>query len=241
MTDHSGSGRTRPRHPRRSALPYPGYAALPDRSKRPTIGQRQGTRGVEPFPDRNQPPLCTIETMAKTGEFTIMIALVEGNTPILGVIAHPIKNSIYVAQKGQGAYRLIPEKKWNQLHVNNTDDLTNCRAVGSRFHRSDSEKNFFSTLNLKKFDSRGSSLKVLDISSGDAELYYTFTNKIKQWDTCASACLIKEAGGKITDMKGNELKYNQENVNHQNGILVTNGIIHETILNKYKNFSNTLD
>ena len=76
----------------------------------------------------------------------------------------------------------------------------------------------------------GSSLKVTEIASGDAEIYLTTTNKMKQWDTCASNCIISEAGGKMTDMSGNDLVYNSEIVNHENGILVTNGLIHQGAL-----------
>ena len=57
---------------------------------------------------------------------------------------------------------------------------------------------------------------------------------MKEWDTAASYCIILEAGGKMTDMLGNDLKYNNKNVHHQNGILVTNGLIHEKILQEFK-------
>ena len=63
------------------------------------------------------------------------------------------------------------------------------------------------------------------------------TNKIKQWDTCASNRLIIEAGGRMTDMFGNKLEYNTKNIYHKNGILVTNGIIHDVIINRYIEFS----
>ena len=76
----------------------------------------------------------------------------------------------------------------------------------------------------------GSSLKVTEIASGEAEIYVTTTNKMKQWDTCASNCIISEAGGKMTDISGKDMVYNTEVVNHENGILVTNGIIHQDAL-----------
>ena len=79
-------------------------------------------------------------------------------------------------------------------------------------------------------------MKVTDVCSGKADLYFTLTNKIKQWDTCASYCLIKEAGGKMTDMFGADLEYNTDILNHQNGILVTNGIIHKQIVQNYMEF-----
>ena len=83
---------------------------------------------------------------------------------------------------------------------------------------------------------RGSSLKAIDVASGTSELYFTSTNKIKQWDTCASYCLVKEAGGNMTDVYGNDLNYNIDDVNHQNGIIVSNGLVHEKVINSYKRF-----
>ncbi len=180
----------------------------------------------------------TTDFVNKTGEFTIMIALVEKNQPIMGVISHPTENKLYVSQKGQGAYRYYNEE-WIKLEVSKTSIISQCRAVGSRFHQSEQEKNFLKTLGISKFTSRGSSLKVLDISSAKAELYFTTTNKIKHWDTCASNSIISEAGGKMTDMLGQILNYNTETFNHQNGILVTNEIIHNQIIQKYAEFSKT--
>jgi 3'(2'), 5'-bisphosphate nucleotidase len=68
---------------------------------------------------------------------------------------------------------------------------------------------------------------------GLADLYLTTSNKIKQWDTCASFCLATEAGGKMTDMYGREILYNTEKLNHENGLLVTNGLVHDEIIRQY--------
>jgi 3'(2'), 5'-bisphosphate nucleotidase len=179
----------------------------------------------------------TTDFVNKTGEFTIMIALVENQTPILGVISCPPQNTLYVAQKGQGAYSSSNDDKWKKIGVSNTNDLSNCKAVGSRFHQSDKERNFLKKLNISQFTSRGSSLKAIDLCLAKADLYFTFTSKMKQWDTCASNCIVTEAGGKFTDMNGNILKYNIEKLNHENGLLVTNGIIHNKIIETYKKFS----
>jgi len=177
----------------------------------------------------------TTDFVNKTGEFTIMIALVENNSPILGIISRPSENTLYAAQKNEGSYQ-FSNKEWKKLHVSKTSELKNCKVVGSRFHQSENERNFLQKLGISNFTSKGSSLKVADISSGKADLYFTTTNKIKQWDTCASNCLVTEAGGIMTDMSGKILKYNTDTVNHQNGILVTNGIIHSSITKLYEKF-----
>jgi len=179
----------------------------------------------------------TSDFIKKTGEFTIMISLVEDHIPILGVIYWPTEKKLYLAQKGQGAFK-SDNGVWSKLSVSKISELENCRAVGSRYHISEIEKNLIKRLNISQFTSKGSSLKVADISSGNAELYFTTTNKIKQWDTCASYCLITEAGGKMTDMFGNDLKYNTERLNHENGLLVSNGLIHNHIIKIYRESMN---
>jgi len=175
----------------------------------------------------------TSDFIDKTGEFTVMIALVENQKPILGVIAWPTEKTLFVAQKNCGAFR-YSDNEWEKISVTKISELPKCRTIGSRHHLSDKEKDFIEKIGIKDFTSIGSSLKVGKISSGQAEVYITTTNKMKEWDTAASHCIISEAGGKMTDMLGNELTYNNENVYHQNGILVTNGLIHEKILREFK-------
>jgi len=175
----------------------------------------------------------TSDFIDKTGEFTVMIALVKNKIPVIGVIGWPTSNTIFAAQKGEGAFRYSKDE-WKKISVTEISDLSNCRAVGSRHHLSDKEKMFIEKLGIKNFTSIGSSLKVGKISSGEAEAYVTTTNKMKEWDSAASHCIVSEAGGKMTDMLGNEIKYNNEIVNHQNGILVTNGLIHNKILEEFK-------
>ena len=174
----------------------------------------------------------TSDFVNRTGEFTIMIALVHNKVPVLGVISRPTTDTIFLAQKNSGAFKLENEK-WSRLQVSNTRNLAQCKAVGSRFHLTEQEKEFFKKLGVASFESRGSSLKVAEICQGLADLYLTTSNKIKQWDTCASHCLIIESGGKITDMYGNPVLYNTEKLNHENGLIVTNGLVHEEIIRRF--------
>jgi 3'(2'), 5'-bisphosphate nucleotidase len=175
----------------------------------------------------------TSDFIDKTGEFTIMIALVKNKKPIIGVIGWPTEKTLFVAQKGSGAFR-YSNNEWSKMTVTSISELSRCRAVGSRHHLSDREKDFIKKLGIKDFTSVGSSLKVGKISSGDAEAYITTTNKMKEWDSAASYCIIFESGGKMTDMLGNDIVYNNKDVFHQNGILVTNGLIHDKIIDEFK-------
>jgi len=175
----------------------------------------------------------TSDFIDKTGEFTVMISLIKNKKPILGVIGWPTEKTLFVAQKDSGAFKFSNEK-WEKISVTKISEVPKCRTVGSRHHLSDKEKSFIKKLGIEDFISIGSSLKVGKISSGEAEAYITTTNKMKEWDSAASYCIISEAGGKMTDMLGNDLTYNNKNVYHQNGILVTNGLVHNKIIKEFK-------
>ena len=170
----------------------------------------------------------TTDFVNRTGEFTIMVGLVEKQKSVLGLIYWPIKKKMYLAESGKGAFR--HDEEWEKIETTMMSEMQNCQALVSRHHLSEKEKKLLDEMEIAVVTSIGSSLKVTEIASGDAEIYLTTTNKMKQWDTCASNCIISEAGGKMTDMSGNDLVYNTEIVNHENGILVTNGLIHQDAL-----------
>lgn len=175
----------------------------------------------------------TSDFVDRTGEFTVMIALVRNGVPILGVIGWPAEEVLFVAQKGHGAFKYA-EGMWKRMSVTMVSEISKCRVVGSRHHLSPKEKAFIKSLGVNCFASVGSSLKVARIGSGLAEMYITTTNKMKEWDTAASHCIISEAGGRMTDVSGNDITYNNTDVRHQNGILVTNGLIHEKVVEDFK-------
>ncbi len=175
----------------------------------------------------------TTDFVNRTGEFTVMIALVENKKPILGIINWPIEKTLFVAQKNCGSWKFSGDS-WEKISVSKTSELNKCRAVGSRHHISEEEKNLLNRLQINQFSSIGSSLKVGKVSSGSAEIYLTTTNKMKEWDTCASYCIVNEAGGRITDMFGRDISYNNKVLNHQDGILVTNGLVHDKIIKEYQ-------
>ena len=178
----------------------------------------------------------TTDFVNRTGEFTIMVGLVENHVPVMGLIYWPTKQKLYYAARGMGAFcyhsDTVEECVWEVISVREAQNLEDCLALVSRHHLSDREKKILDHLKITHTASIGSSLKVTEISSGMADVYLTTTNKMKQWDTCASFCIISEAGGKITDVAGNELVYNTDIVNHENGLLVTNGFVHNEVVSK---------
>ena len=173
----------------------------------------------------------TQDFVNRTGEFTIFVGFVENHVPVMGLVYLPIKKILYFAEKGMGAF-CYDLNKWEKISVRNVDDVSKCLALVSRHHLSGKEKKILDHLGITNTLTIGSTLKVMEISSGRGDIYLTTTNKMSQWDTCASWCVISEAGGQMTDISGNDLFYNTESVKHENGLLVTNGFVHEIIVSK---------
>lgn len=173
----------------------------------------------------------TSDFVDRTGEFTVMVALVSDGVPVVGAINQPAAGVTYAAERGGGAWRSEGER-WTRIRVDNASPA-NCIALRSRHHYTDEERLFLESLGLADIRTMGSSLKVARICEGGAHVYVTFTDRMKEWDTAASWCIIHEAGGRMTDMAGDPLTYNQPDVFHRNGILATNGRVHDYIVSRY--------
>lgn len=150
----------------------------------------------------------TKEFLEKNGEFTINIALIEQNTPILGVIFVPSMNICYFARKGLGAYKQIGQTQPKIMHSRVYKEEQTITAVISRRHGMEQLKKFlaqFSSLNLLYC---GSALKFCWVAEGLADMYPRFSPTF-EWDTAAGQCILNEAGGVVIDNTGQELQYNR--------------------------------
>jgi 3'(2'), 5'-bisphosphate nucleotidase len=171
----------------------------------------------------------TKDFINKTGEFCVMVGLVEKESCVLGCILEPVTGAITIAEKGKGAFKSVGDT-WKQIKVNTNNKIGSYRAVTSRNHLSTTEKNILDALHISEHRPHGScGLKIIQICCGNAEMYFTTTNKINQWDTAAGSIIIQEAGGIITDYCGDQLEYNKTPINHERGVFVSNGMNHSII------------
>lgn len=170
----------------------------------------------------------TKEFIAQNGEFTINIALVENKRPILGVVAVPAQATIYYAIRNGGAFvRRYNQDK--QIHSSNCNDIKEAKLSLSRSHLNPALKQLLEDNNVTNFVPKGSALKYCAIAeaTSDASLRKT---PLMEWDICAADCVLSEAGGKITDFTGQELKYNKQNPKFEQGIVASNSLLHQLFL-----------
>ena len=176
----------------------------------------------------------TKDFIDKTGEFTIMVGLVEKGEPILGVIYQPVEHIVYYAWKNNGAYKKFKKDKPLKLKVSKEKDYGSVTMFSSRFHRSKEEDKLAKKLGIGKITTCGSSLKVCRIAEGIGDLNFNPSNKTWEYDICASDIILREAGGVLTDSKGMAYKYNKDNPRNENGYVASNGVMHDEIIKEIK-------
>ena len=149
----------------------------------------------------------TKEFLRRTGEFTVNIALIEEDRPILGVVYAPVIDKLYFAARGVGSYR-TDGKVTTPIEVT-LRTAGSTRFVVSRSHASEQET--LTRLEQTKgcqLMVMGSSLKFCLIAEGDADVYPR-NGPTMEWDTAAAQCILEEAGGSVTDLEGNTIRYNK--------------------------------
>ncbi len=150
----------------------------------------------------------TKEFLCRNGEFTVNIALMEANAPILGVVYAPVVDKLYFAAKGTGAYKADRETVSPIKAVRAA--ISTVRMVVSRSHRAGEEDlaPFIGGAKNCEFIEMGSSLKFCLVAEGAADVYPR-TGPTMEWDTAAAHCILEEAGGFVTDLHGNSMNYNK--------------------------------
>lgn len=150
----------------------------------------------------------TQQFIDRTGQFSVLIALMHQNKPILGVIHSPVLDQTYYALKGFGAYKQSKQQCQrlhpSPLHLQKPIKI----AVGSK---SAAEKvRSILTPNFEyEFLIYGSSgLKSAWVAEGTADCYIRL-GQTGEWDTAAAEILLAEMGGIVQDLQCNPLTYNQ--------------------------------
>lgn len=153
----------------------------------------------------------TKEFIKRNGEFTVNIALIHENKSILGVVQVPVQNKLYWAVDNE-AY-LYHEGTFSKLLVNSIDlNQEGLNVVASRSHLSEETQEFIDALNNPEIVSMGSSLKLLAVAEGAADLYPRYAPTM-EWDTAAAQAIVEAAGGTVIQKKSKEnVLYNKEDL-----------------------------
>lgn len=148
----------------------------------------------------------TKEFINRNGEFTVNIALIEANEPVLGAVCAPALERTYFGARRHGAWRRSDLGAAVAI-----EPLTPARAcpvvVGSRSHRDAELTAALARLGSHETRMVGSAVKFCLVADGTADFYPRF-GPTSEWDTAAGQAVLESAGGQVTDLQGAALRYN---------------------------------
>jgi 3'(2'), 5'-bisphosphate nucleotidase len=148
----------------------------------------------------------TREFIKRNGEFTVNIALIDDGVAVLGVVYVPVTGVCYSACRGRGAFKQAADGTPAPISVRRLDDGP-VMVVGSRSHRGDSLNSFLEKLGEHDMVGMGSSLKLCLVAEGAADIYPRL-GLTSEWDTAAAQCVVEQAGGFVTSLDMQPLRYN---------------------------------
>lgn len=172
----------------------------------------------------------TKEFIKRNGEFSVMIGMVEGGSPTLGVVCQPAATKAYFGARGLGAW-LAASDGMHTLRVSDLQEPRHLRMVASRSHFDARVDRVRKRLGIHEIRHSGSvGLKCGLIAAGECEVYIHPSSKVNMWDSCGPAAILTAAGGAMTDMRGEDLSYTAVEVRHRQGLVATHGRLHEQVI-----------
>jgi len=154
----------------------------------------------------------TKEFVKKNNEFTVNIALIHKDTPVLGVVYAPAFEVCYWAKQSEGAF-----KDGQRLPLKTENQRETYKIVASRSHMSDETQAFINNIDTdkdKELVSVGSSLKICLVAEGEADIYPRL-GPTMEWDTAAAHAVVSESSKRLKKYKNNKFApflYNKESL-----------------------------
>tara|TARA_Y100000588_G_C14009512_1_gene819310 strand:- start:9 stop:767 length:759 start_codon:yes stop_codon:yes gene_type:complete len=157
----------------------------------------------------------TKEFIKKNGEFTVNIALIHNQKPILGVVYAPVLDKLYFGGEGIGAFKSENMDPQVELKIIKNEKEAK-RIVASRSHLNEETKKYIEQYKDAETVSMGSSLKFMLIADSEADIYPRFAPTM-EWDTAAANAVLRGLNIEVINMDDNmPLRYNKENLLNPN-------------------------
>jgi len=188
---------------------------------------------------RGERPLCgssfilvdpvdgTKEFLSRTNEFTINIALIEADEPVVGVVYAPAIDRLWLGGGEASVCTIAPGQSLparearTHIHVRPAP-VEGLTALASRSHSNAETEEFLGHLPVVERYSAGSSLKFCAVAEGRADVYPRF-GPTMEWDTAAGDAILRAAGGLVLDLDNHPLAYGKAKANYRNTFFIAWG------------------
>ncbi len=172
----------------------------------------------------------TGEFVARTGEFSVIIGLLEGGLPKLGVVYCPVTGTLYAGVCDDSAW-IIKGNDTKRTWVSAAASPQPLRLAVSRSHRHpviDVVKSRLGMVNEIPCGSVGAKIALL--VSGQADAYVEPAPYTSKWDVCGAEAILRGACGFMSDMAGGPLRYDEPEIKNTRGFVASNRACHGDLL-----------
>jgi 3'(2'), 5'-bisphosphate nucleotidase len=167
----------------------------------------------------------------RDGDFAVQIGLAVDGEPVLGVVYIPLMDKLFYASQGGGAFASTNGDSPQRLSVPDETAFNKMSVAISRNHPNPRMKAVNQHFGFGSEVQRGSvGIKVGLIVEKESDVYINLSPRSKFWDTCGPQAIIEEAGGRLTDIFGERIRYDISDVQNHNGIVACSEAAHPLII-----------
>ncbi|MCY3989311.1 MAG: 3'(2'),5'-bisphosphate nucleotidase CysQ [Gammaproteobacteria bacterium] len=160
-------------------------------------------------------PLDGTKEFVRGGEeFTVNIALIQADRPVLGVVYAPAKDEMYFAHEGGGAFFCSSGSTAARKIGVRRPQSSPLRVLCSRSHAASAVEyydRYVGAMGKTQERAMSSSLKFCLIARGEADVYPRM-RPTSEWDTAAGQAVLECAGGAVIDFEGQSLRYRKPHI-----------------------------
>jgi 3'(2'), 5'-bisphosphate nucleotidase len=197
--------------------------------KTPTIAGRLGTGARQWIVD----PIDGTRGFAqKNGEFSVMIAFVHEGCIAAGVVLEPAHERLTYAQRDGGCWRVDGSATPVRCVVSTTAELSHATLTQSRSRDPWRSRPALALQPKRIIETHSAGIKLALVARGEADVYVNTYAAFHDWDVCAGDILVAEAGGFVTGLAGDALRYGLSGAWQRQGLLASNGVLHNDAVDK---------
>lgn len=152
----------------------------------------------------------TQEFIARSGDFATVIALIENNHPVMGVVYAPVSGVTYFAYQGKGAWKIPEMDDSLRIHTlkHEQPEQPIAIAISRRQNINRITEKLSPARNYELVPLGSAALKACLVAEGAVDCYIRL-GPTGEWDTAATQCIVEEAGGRILTTRLQPLSYNE--------------------------------
>ncbi|MFN4225652.1 MAG: 3'(2'),5'-bisphosphate nucleotidase CysQ [Hyphomonas sp.] len=169
----------------------------------------------------------TKEFVARNGEFTVNIAIIEHGRPVMGVVYAPALHRLFVAESPSHAWQAKaapdgpPPARRSPLRIRPAP-AAGLTAVASKSHRTPETDTWLAKYTITEIKGAGSALKFCLVAAGEADVYPRL-GRTMEWDTAAGQAIVEAAGGRVLTLDHKPLLYGKRARGYDNPDFVVYG------------------